>query len=104
MKKKEKKKYRSIFERMTTKARHSIRKGVKITDTEDKDILEVTIQKDFFGLNHDVIILFTYASPINSPYTKSRGGNVLEKLEKKIICNNDNNYIIMGIIMAIRTK
>ena len=65
--------------------RNTIRKGVKITDREDKDILEITIQKGFFGLNHDFIILFTYASPINFPYTKSRKENVLEKLEKMII-------------------
>ena len=62
--------------------RNTIRKGVNILDTDDKDIFEIKLQKDFFGLQYDIKILFTYASPINSPYIASRTENVLEKWKK----------------------
>ena len=40
-------------------------------------------------------ILYTYASPINSCYTKSRSVNILDKLETDVL-DDDSNHIIMG--------
>ena len=73
----------------------SIRKGIKIRNNFDQDALEATFLKTFFGLEKDVKYLFTYASPINSPYTKSRTVNILDKIETQYI--DANHYgIIMG--------
>ena len=75
--------------------KRSIEKGVKIRKSLDEDSLKVTLKKDFFGLSKEQKFLFTYASPINSPYTKSRTENILDKIESKYICNEDN-ILIMG--------
>ena len=75
--------------------KNSIEKGVKIGKNFDEDVLEVTLKNDFFGLNKDYKFLFTYASPINSPYTKSRPENLLGKIETKYICSEDS-VSIMG--------
>ena len=73
----------------------SIRNGIKIRTNFDQDALEATFLKNFFGLEKDVKYLFTYASPINSPYTKSRTVNILDKIETQYI--DANHYgIIMG--------
>ena len=51
--------------------------------------------KTFFGLSKDKKIVFTYVSPINSCYTKSRVSNILEKIETQFL-GQENNFIIMG--------
>ena len=61
----------------------------------DKDLFEVTLEKSFFGLKHDIKITFVYASPINSCYTKSRSENVIDIIETKMIDKN-SNYLLMG--------
>ena len=73
----------------------SIRNGIKIRHNFDQDALEATFLKNFFGLKKDVKYLFTYASPINSPYAISRTVNILDKIETQYI---DEHYhgIIMG--------
>ena len=78
--------------------RKALQKGVKINKNKDKDLLEVTLKKSFFGLQRDVQILFTYASPITSCYTKSRTENIIDKIEKIVTIGNDNyeHSIIMG--------
>jgi exonuclease III len=80
----------------------SIRNGVKIRHHFDEDALEVTLLKNFFGLNKDVKFLFTYASPINSCYTKTRTTNILDKIETLYI-DDGGNVIIMGDLNG-RTK
>ena len=82
--------------------RSSISKGVKIGKTFDQDALELILLKNFFGLNTDIKLLFTYASPINSCYTKNRALNILEKIETHYI-DGGNNSIIMGDLNG-RTK
>ena len=47
--------------------------------------------------------MFTYASPINSCYTKSRTEHVLYKVEHTVISGNYDNGIIMGDLNG-RTK
>ena len=73
----------------------SIRKGVKIKQDFDVDALEVILEKKFFGLQQNIKILFAYASPISSCYTKARSENILEKIENKIV-DGRNTYLIMG--------
>ena len=79
-----------------------IKNGVKVGRKLDEDSVEIIIKKNFFGLSKDVNLLFTYASPINSPYTKSRTENILEKIETQYI-NDQCNCIIMGDLNG-RTK
>ena len=61
--------------------RRTIKKGIKIGKQWDQDCFEIKLEKKFFGLNRDVNIVFTYASPINSGYTNSRTANIIDKLE-----------------------
>ena len=82
--------------------RKSLRKGVKVKQDFDVDTIEITLQKNFFGLDRNINMLFTYASPINSPYTKSRTINILEKIEANIV-DGRNTYLVMGDLNG-RTK
>ena len=75
--------------------RTSIKEGVKIREIFDEDALEVTLKKGFFGLQEDIKILFIYASPLNSCYTKSRTSNILDITETRIR-DEGGQYIIMG--------
>ena len=72
----------------------TIRKGVKISSTDDPDILGITLKKDFFNLPADTHVWFTYASPITSPYTKGRE-NIFTKLETSMAAHG-KHQIIMG--------
>ena len=65
----------------------SIRNGITFRHNFDKDAIEATFLKIFFGLKKDVKYLFTYASPIHSPYTTSRPENILDKIETGYIDN-----------------
>ena len=82
--------------------RKSIKKGVKILKTNDKDVFELILLKKYFGLETDIKLIFMYASPINSCYTKARTENVIDTVEKKIV-NSENNCLIMGDLNG-RTK
>ena len=75
--------------------RKSIKKGVKLLKTNDKDIFELILLKQYFGLATDIKLIFMYASLINSCYTKACTENVIDTLEKKIV-NSENNCLIMG--------
>ena len=83
------------FGGMIIYVRNSIKNGIKIGKKCDKDTLEVILKKQFFGLPQDRIILYTYASPINSCYTKSRSVHILDKLETDYL-SADKKYIVMG--------
>ena len=72
----------------------SIKNGTKIGYNFDVDVVEVSLLKTFFGFENDIII-FTYASPLNSSYTTSRNVNILEKIESNYT-GVGNNLIIMG--------
>ena len=71
-----------------------IKNGVKVGCSFDEDALEVTLLKKFFGLRRDTKFLFTYASPLNSPHTRSKTEHILPKIETKFI--DDQGSIIMG--------
>ena len=75
--------------------RTSIRKGIKVTDTADPDILGITLKKDFFNLPEDLHVWFAYAPPANSPYAKNRENPIL-KLEEKIATRSNVRHLIMG--------
>ena len=70
----------------------SIKNGIDTRRTFDEDALEVTLLRNFFGLSNDIKLLFTYASPINSCYTKARATNILEKIETHFIDQSVFSY------------
>ena len=80
------------FGGMLLLVRKSIRGMITVSRDFDQDTFEVTLSKHCFSLTEDKRILFTYASPINSPYTKSRDMNILEKLETKDSCCPNTCY------------
>lgn len=75
--------------------RKSIKMGLKIGKIRDDDAFEITLKKSFFGTSKDKKILFVYASPLNSCYTKSRTENIFDKIETKLV-DGGSNHIIMG--------
>jgi exonuclease III len=80
--------------------RKSVRKGVKVTYDKDPDILGITLSKEFFGMEQDLLVWFTYAPPATSHYRKGRD-NVLECLERQLISNdNFEHSLIMGDLNA----
>ena len=82
--------------------KNSIKNGIEIRLNFDEDALEVKLRKNFFGLRRDINFLFTYASPLNSPYTKAKPQHILEKIETRYI-SEEGNSIIMGDLNG-RTK
>ncbi len=74
--------------------RKNIRKGVKICFDKDPEILGINLSKTFFGLDEDIQTWFTYAPPLNSPYTKNRNVDVLDLIETLI--DPDNSNILLG--------
>ena len=62
---------------------------------------KVVLNKTFFSLKEDKHLLFTYASPINSCYTKARSINILEKVKTKEA--DYQNTLIIGDLNG-RTK
>ena len=82
--------------------RRTIRKGVKLNKDVDDDCLEVILDKCFFGFSKNVRILFTYASPLNSPYTRARSETILEKIETYIE-DGRHTVFVMGDLNG-RTK
>ena len=82
--------------------RKQIRKGVKINHKFDVDSLPITLDRNFFGIDQNINILFTYASPITSCYTNSRSENILEKIEHKIE-DGRNTCLVIGDLNG-RTK
>ena len=71
----------------------SIKNGIKFGHSIDEDALEMRLCNSFFGLRNDVNVIFTYASPYDSPHTKSKPANILEKIESEYIATST---IIMG--------
>ena len=84
-----------FFGGMLLLVRKTIRKGVKISYTDDPDILGITLKKDFFNFTEDLHTWFVYASPASSPYAKYRGNTIL-KLEDLLAQNATSQHIIMG--------
>ena len=82
--------------------RNSIRKGIKILNNQDKDIFELILLKKYFCLHADIKLIFAYASPITSCYTKARTENVIDTIERKTL-NAGGNCLIMGDLNG-RTK
>ena len=72
----------------------SIRKGIKIINIADQDIIGITLKKDFFDLTEDIIVWFVYASPTNSPYNKGKD-SIFHRLEM-LMTLHGNHQIIMG--------
>ena len=48
-----------------------IRKGIKVIRNNHQDIVWLKIRKDFFKLDKDLYICFTYISPSNSSYYRN---------------------------------
>ena len=74
--------------------RKTIRKGVKITNTVNPDILGIKLLKDFFGFKEDLHIWFVYAPPLNSPYLADRQG-VLDCFDR-LLTNSDGSNMVFG--------
>ena len=75
--------------------RKSIRKGIKVKESHDRDILGIELCKSFFGLDSDLNIWFPYASPSTSPYTKARQVPLFDSLEGNLLKDKDKDVLLM---------
>ena len=76
--------------------RKSVRKGVKVTHDKDPDIIGITLSREFFGMEQDLVVWFAYAPPASSPYSRGRE-KVLSCLESLLITNDNYEHsIILG--------
>ena len=73
--------------------RKEIREGVKILPNGNPEILGVKLEGTFFGRPEDTFVWFTYAPPLNSPYTRAVD-DIFDTLEQKI--DTHHNNLIMG--------
>ena len=80
----------------------NIRKGIKVINTADPDILGITVKKEFFNLPQDTVVWFVYASPANSPYNKGKE-NIFYRLEI-LMAMHGNHQIIMGDLNGRTSK
>ena len=83
------------FGGMLLLVKSQFKKGIKINKNLDVDALEITLLHNFFDIEEDIKIIFTYASPLNSCYTKSRPENILEKLDMNL-ANARSTTLVMG--------
>ena len=82
--------------------RKSISKGVSIDKSFDIDTLRIKFHKSFFGLNEDRTLLFTYATPLSSCYTKSRTEN--SRVSKTVRAQTDPVPSIQKRIQSVHPK
>ena len=73
--------------------RKSIYPGIKRGKFSDDDAFHLILKGEYFGLDSDKNVIFTYASPATSSYTKARTENIFDKIETKI---DPKNLIIIG--------
>ena len=73
--------------------RKSVYPGIKRGKFTDDDVFHLVLKKEFFALKSDKNFIFTYASPLNSGYTKARAENIFDKIETKV---DPSNLIIFG--------
>ena len=73
--------------------RKTIYPGIKYGKFTDDDAFHLVLKHDFFGFDSDKNLIFTYASPATSSYTKSRSENIFDKIETKV---DPKNLIIFG--------
>ena len=75
----------------------NIKEGVKIIENNNPEKVWIKFEKKFFNLTKDLYQCFSYAPPLNSPYTQSLDYDVLETLENDISkYKNDGNIIVGG--------
>ena len=72
----------------------SIRGLIEVRKDFDKDLMEIILNRKVLNLNEDKRIIFLYASPFNSSYTKSRESTIIEKFETKDACCR--NALVLG--------
>ena len=80
---------------------NSIERGVRKLPTGGADSILIRLNKDFFNLSKDVVIVFAYCSPQNSSYLARTQLDPFEELEEKIrAIEDDTDIIIMGDLNA----
>ena len=82
----------------------TIKKGVKFIKDFKGDIIWLKMDKNFFGLKNNILVCFTYAPPINSPYLTDNDLDMIDIVEKDIsLYKNGENILIAGDFNA-KTK
>ena len=79
----------------------SIARGVIKLPTNGADSILIRLNKDFFNMSKDVVVVFTYCSPQNSSYLARTQIDPFEELEAKIrAIEDETDILIMGDLNA----
>ena len=80
---------------------NSIARGVSKLPTNGADSILIRLNKEFFNLSKDVVIIFAYCSPQNSSYLVRTQIDPFEDLEDKIrVIEDDTDILVMGDLNA----
>jgi exonuclease III len=65
--------------------KQSIRTGVKVDPISDSDLVWLSFNKLFFGLEKDLHVCFAYIPPYGSTFGRRETGNIWDKLNKQLL-------------------
>ena len=68
----------------------SISRGVCKFNTSGSESVIIKLKKDFFHLDRDIVVLFSYCAPANSSYTLRTQFDPLEDFVEKLSCFDDS--------------
>ena len=77
--------------------KQSIKKGIKLSKSNNNDYVWLTLSKHFFGFAEDLHICMAYVPPPESTYSKSLKQDILDNIETDI-CKHKTlgNVLLMG--------
>ena len=80
---------------------NSIIRGVSKIPTNGSESILLKLNKNYFNLSNDVVIIFTYCSPQNSSYLARTQLDPFEDLEQKIrLIDSNTDILLMGDLNA----
>ena len=96
-----KKKYGRKHGGLAVYVHNSIIRGVSKIPTNGSESILLKLNKNYFNLSNDVVIIFTYCSPQNSSYLARTQLDPFEDLEQKIrLIDSNTDILLMGDLNA----
>ena len=79
-------------------SRENLHPGIRIDTNHSSDFsIWLILNKEFFGLENNITLGLVYLPPENSPYAKSSGADIIEKLEEDVrYFASSGNMLLMG--------
>lgn len=86
---------------ITILVKHTLRSGVKMYPSKNKDYVWLKLGKSYFNLNQDIHLCVAYIPPQDSTYSKRLNQNLLDQVETDIYnYKKEGEVILMGDLNA----